>query len=262
MDEPSIVLLEGDDDYRSKLSKYLLENGFKITPAETLRDLYGHIHNHEWKIFLINFGANTSRGLEFLKACARQQRGPVLVLSDSDDQIDRIVSLELGADDCIAKSTHLREILARIRVAARRKPSGPLPPAPAQLPEAPVEPAVTEDTSSGWGFSREQHKLIAPDGKAVDLTADQFSLLDVLIQNHGQPLSRDSLSRSVFGRPYKAGDRSIDNLVVRLRRRLGEPARLPRIIKTARSGGYFFGGFPDQAAARPLLARQDKQRAA
>jgi DNA-binding response OmpR family regulator len=104
--------------------------------------------------------------------------------------------------------------------------------------------------------------LVAPDGNRVDLTADQFALLDTLIQNTGQALGRDYLSRAVFDRPLKAGDRSIDNLVVRLRRRLGESARSPVIIKTARAGGYFFDGFPDPTDMTHTLFTNEQRHAA
>jgi DNA-binding response OmpR family regulator len=233
-------MLEQEYNYGLSLSDYLVVNGFNVIRIKNLGHVADHARDHAWAVFLLNFGTNTSRGLEFLRLHARFSLGPVLVLCDGDNQIDRVVYLELGADDCITKTTHLREILARIRVAARRRPSQTLP----QMVDAPAA-AISGRSGGVWQFSPERRELITPRGLPIDLTDDQSSLLDILIQHTGKALSRDFLARTLFGRALKAGDRSIDNLVVRLRRRLGEPAGLPRLVKTARAGGYFFAGFPD-----------------
>ncbi len=257
-----IVLLEADTDYRLKLADYLRANGLEISVVDTLDEIIGLLHNQEWMVSVINFGTNTYRGLEFLKTSARLQQGPVLVLSDSDDPIDRIVCLELGADDCFAKTMHPREMLARIRVAIRRKPGLQSRRAAPRPAESQAAIPSTGPSSTGWRFSREQRQLTGPDGVPIELTGDQFKLLDILIQHAGEPQSRDQLSRAVFGRLVKAGDRAIDNLVVRLRRKLNEPARMPRIIKTARSGGYLFAGFPEDPGAKPHTIRSERKRAA
>jgi DNA-binding response OmpR family regulator len=243
MDGLRIVLFEKDNSYRWKLSSFLRSHGCNVIAAETVSDIYDQTHNPEWAIYLVNFSTDTSWGIEFLTARDRRHHCPVLVLSDNDDHVDRIVCLELGADDYIVKTAHHREILARIRVARRRGPLG-------MLPSLPAKPIVAEPAPSAWTFAPETRELTTPNGNRIDLTADQFGLLDILMQHAGKPLSRDYLSRTLFDRPLKDGDRSIDNLVVRLRRRLGEAARAPQIIRTARSGGYFFGGFPITAPAQ------------
>ena len=256
---PRIVFLEGDPDYRLGLSSYLQSNGLNVTIVKTLNDIYEDQYNQEWAIYLVNFGTNTNRGLEFLKTNARGRQGPVLVLSDSDDPIDRIVCLELGADDGMPKSMHQREILARIRVAARRRP--PMQTAPVAF-QPPGIPSVAGGPSTAWRFSREDRTLQGPDGTPIDLTSDQFRLMDILITHAGKTLSRAFLTRTLFNRTAKAGDRSIDNLVARLRQRLGEPSRGPRIVRTARAGGYFFAGFPDQFGTKPPRAGNERKRAA
>ena len=238
MTQSRIVLLESDHDYRSNLSGFLEAHGFEVIAVETLADIHAQSQHIEWTIYLLNFGTNTSFGLEFLATRDRRSNGPVLILSDSDDHIDRIVYLELGADDYIVKTARDRETLARIRVAQRRRPS-------AALPSPTTEPIDSAPPPRSWRFSSQMQELVAPDGIRIDLTTDQFNLLDVLVEHNGKALSRDFLSHTLFNRLLQAGDRSIDNLVVRLRRRLGEPARAPRIVKTARGDGYFFDGFPE-----------------
>jgi two-component system OmpR family response regulator len=254
MDGLRIVLLDADSNYRWKLSSFLGAHGYRVTLFETLGEMHDTLCNPEWAIYLVNFGANTNQGLEFLSAGERAN-GSVLVLSDSDDHVDRIVCLELGADDYIVKTTHHREILARVRVAQRRGPS-------ALLPFLSPRTRGTDITPASWRFLPEVRELLTPEGRRIDLTTDQFGLLDTLIKHTGKALSRNFLSRALFDRPLKAGDRSIDNLVVRLRRRLGESARAPRIIKTARTGGYFFDGFPEPSGTATTRAVTEERYAA
>jgi DNA-binding response OmpR family regulator len=255
MDGQQIMLLESNVDYRLSLASYLNGQGLNVRIIDTLDDVTNHDHNQEWVILLANLGANTNQGLQFLTTRVQTRRGPILVLSDDDDHIDRIVCLELGADDYIVKTAHHREILARIRAVWRRATSPALPYGPAAAPCL-AAPEVR------WRFSPETKDLVAPGGQRIDLTMDQFSLLDLLIQNAGKALSREHLSHALFGRPLKPGDRSIDNLVARLRRRLGDPARRPSVVKTARTGGYLFDGFPDLKRMKPALRQTEERRAA
>jgi len=140
----------------------------------------------------------------------------------------------------ILKSASLRELLARVRAAARRLGG--------DWRRDALEPAATPETGTrGWRFLPGRRELRAPDGQSVMLTSAEYNLLNVLVMNAGTPLSRDYLSRAVFGRTYSALDRSIDNLVARLRRKLGDPARAAQVIKTARPIGYVFTGFATPA---------------
>ena len=241
MESPSIVLVEGDTVYRRQLSAYLQANELKLVEFDSFDTLSDHIDEHERSVFLANLGGDPAGSLDFLRFVGARHKCPILVLSDTDDETDRIVCLEQGADDYIVKTTPAREILARVRAAARR-----LSAAPHANPLRP--PDALEPPASTWRFSHARRELVAPDGGQVALTTAEFNLLDVLARNAGTPLSRAYLSRAVFGRVFGAADRSIDNLVARLRRKLGDPARAPRMIKTARPVGYVFTGFTDPEA--------------
>jgi two-component system OmpR family response regulator len=241
MESPSIVLVEGDAAYRRQLSAYLQANDLKLIEFDNFDTLNDQIDQHDRSVFLANLGSDPAQSLDFLKFVGARHRCPILVLSDTDDQTDRIVCLEQGADDYIVKTTPVREILARVRAAARRLASAP----PANPPRP---PEVSEQPIGTWRFSPAQRELVAPAGELVALTTAEFNLLDVLARNVGTPLNRDYLSRAVFGRVFSATDRSIDNLIARLRRKLGDPARAPRMIKTARPVGYVFTGFADPQA--------------
>ena len=241
MDMPDVVLIEGDSAYRRQLSEYLQANGLKLVEFEDFDTLHHHIDDHERSVIVANLGGDPAHGLDFLKFIGTRHNCPLLVLSDTDDETDRIVCLELGADDYIVKTTPSREILARVRVAARRLSS-------TLVPGLQQRSNDIGTSTAAWRFSRARRELIAPNGELVSLTSAEFNLLDVLTQNIGTPLSRDYLSRAVFGRAFSAMDRSIDNLIARLRRKLGDPARAPRMIKTARPIGYVFTGFADPPA--------------
>jgi hypothetical protein len=144
-------------------------------------------------------GADLAQGLGFLKFVATKYQCPILVRGDNDDETNRVICLELGADDTIRTGTSLREVLARVRAAVRRlwqQGSGPSPQPP---------PSARE-----WRFLTGRRELIAPGGTPVPLTAAEFNLLNIPVLNTGIPLDRDYLSRAVFGRVYSAMNRSRD----------------------------------------------------
>lgn len=230
MDKPYVVVIEADQGYRHQLSAYLRANGCFVSEIDDFDTLRDRLCTPEGAIFLVNLASARARGFDLLASAEMTQKCSVLVLSDGGDEIDRVLCLELGADDYIEKSMGQREILARIRAANRRLRT--------DMPDA-----GQTGMDAAWRFVPGRRELSAPDGNAVPLTTAEFNLLHVLAQNAGTPLGREYLSRAVFCRAYKAMDRSIDNLVARLRRKLREPNRAPRMIKTARPFGYVFTGF-------------------
>jgi DNA-binding response OmpR family regulator len=238
MVRPRVILLEAETEYRRHLADYLREHGFDVHEVEDFDTLYDHMRDTGRAIFVLNISADFSRGLDFLKLIAERHKCSALVLSDGSDEVDRIVCLELGADDFIQKATSLREILARARAAIRRLQAG-------DGKDDVLEHLSMDQSARRWRFLPGQRELIGPDGEGVPLTSAEFNLLNVLAQHTGTPLSRDYLSRAVFGRAYNIMDRSIDNLVARLRRKLKDSARSPHMIKTARPVGYVFTGFPE-----------------
>jgi DNA-binding response OmpR family regulator len=152
----------------------------------------------------------------------------ILRAVDADDEVDRISALELGADDYLPAGISLREALARIRSALRRAPSAAPPAGAAQ---------------AGWRLCLRNRELFAGDGSPRLLTSAEFDLLRVLQGHQGVPVQRDALSLAVLRRPYHPDDRALDNLVLRVRRKLDDTGPSARVIKSVRGIGYIFLGF-------------------
>ena len=151
---------------------------------------------------------------------------PVLMLTANQAEADRILALEIGADDFLLKPISGRELVARVRAHLRRAAGSVSPSAPRQR----------------WRFSLSERRLVRPDGEAVTLTSAEFELLAQLIETPNQPIERDSLTRRVLGRPWRSEERAIDNLILHLRQKLGPGG--DRSIVTIRNQGYAFTAFP------------------
>ena len=161
----------------------------------------------------------------------------ILRAMDGDDEADRVRALEIGADDYLPSGTSARELLARIHTVLRRAHGGTAAPSPAP----------------GWRLCLVQREVFAPDGTPQRLTSTEFELMQLLARQQGEPVHRDALSQAVLRRPYHPEDRALDNLVLRLRRKIGDEEGSPQVIKTVRGVGYVFVGFdaPARRGAAP-----------
>jgi DNA-binding response OmpR family regulator len=159
---------------------------------------------------------------------------PILVLTGNRVESDRIVALEIGADDFVLKPVSGRELVARIRAHLRRAQAA------APRPAAPPPPPVI--ANGGWQLALTQRELRRPDGTLVPLTAAEFDLLAVLAEAPGRPIDRDTLSQRVLRRPWRPDDRALDNLVMLMRKKVGPSG--DRMIAAIRGQGYAFTGFP------------------
>jgi two-component system, OmpR family, response regulator len=155
---------------------------------------------------------------------------PILVLTANQAEADRILALETGADDFLLKPISGRELVARIRAHMRRAAGGPTE----------ARPAIARPR---WRVSLSERRLIRPNGDVVPLTGTEFELLATLLETPGHPVSRDTLTRRVLGRPWRSEERAIDNLVLHLRQKLGPGG--DQSIVTIRNQGYAFSAFPD-----------------
>jgi len=237
---PHVLVADDDAPWRAALCRYLRSNGFDSTGFADFATLADSLASRAG-IFVIvaDLTVGSHHLFDCLSALARQPAAAVVVLSNQNDDTETIVALELGADDVIRKGTDRREILARIRAAARRLQVRK------SLMQRRIEalPARADQVPAGWRFRPDRRELADPDGHLVSLTTLEFKMLEAFVANTGRPLRRRDLSQAVLGRPYEANDRGIDNLVAKLRRKLGDPAKRARMIKTARPHGYVFTGF-------------------
>jgi DNA-binding response OmpR family regulator len=231
----SLLLIDDDARLTGMVGDYLRSAGFGVTVANSLGEGRACLAGGEYGLLLLDLMLPDGDGLELcreLRAQARTRRLPLLMLTARGEPMDRIVGLELGADDYLAKPFEPRELLARVKALLRR-----------------AEPAPTDQELLRFG--RLEIDLAARvarlDGKTCDLTGHQFDLLVVLAQSPGRVLSRDQIMDSLKGHPLDAFDRSIDVHISRIRAVIEDDPRNPRRVLTIRGAGYVFARKQDDA---------------
>lgn len=227
--------------------RYLTEEGLKVSEAGDGATMRKALESEAIDLVLLDLVMPGEDGLSLAREIRRNSEVPIIMVTGKGDLIDRVVGLEAGADDYIAKPFHLREILARIRTVSRRAQSRAAPPATAVAEPAPAAEAPTEAlTFEGWTLDVLRRDLRSPDGAQVPLTAAEFELLRVFLHHPNRVLSRDQLMDLAKGRDWAAYDRTIDTQVMRLRKKIEADPANPGLVKTVRGAGYLFA-----AAVRP-----------
>lgn len=232
----TVLILEDDIDILDEVSESLTDEGFHTLCANSAHMFNELTESNSVDLFLIDLNLPDGNGLNLAKAIRVQSDVGIIIVSGKTEEIDRVVGLEIGADDYITKPFSPRELLARVRTVLRRT-SG------ATYPDTKYDPAghhqeIVEFLD--WVFDLGAHHLIAPDGNGVDLTTAEFELLKAFVQSSNRVLSRDFLLDQVHGHDWAGYDRGIDGLVSRLRRKIQQPASEAPLIKTVRGAGYMF----------------------
>ncbi len=232
MTEPARILLVDDDGkLRALLERYLREQGCSVTGVGRPADMDRILAGRPFDLIVLDLMLPEEDGLSICKRLRASENSiPILMLTAKGDDIDRIIGLELGADDYLPKPCNPRELLARIKAILRRKP--------ATSPAAPAPGA--KDVRFGPFLFDLETRTLSKEGAAIALTSGEFSLLKVFVENPFKPLSRDQLMVKDRGRAHDAFDRSIDVQVSRLRKLIeskGEPAHY---IQTVWGEGYVF----------------------
>jgi two-component system phosphate regulon response regulator OmpR len=232
-------LLVVDDDLRIRqmLARYFEEEGYRVsTVAEglTMRRVL-EAGNVDLVLLDVVLKDGTN-GIELAREVRATSDVPIIMLTDRADVTDRVVGLEVGADDYIPKPFHLREVLARVRSVLRRR--------------RPMEQPATQPSDhpigfEGWQLDLARRELIAPDGRDVSLTTGEFDMLVVLVRSAGRVMSRDALMDLTRGRDRDPFDRTVDSQIARLRRKIETSPSAPRLIKSVRGVGYVFVGRVD-----------------
>lgn len=233
----TILIVDDDPQIRTLLRRYLEPEGFAIDEAATKDDVDQAFRHGACDLVLLDIILENDSGLEIARAIRAAHRTPIIFITGKSDVVDRIVGLELGADDYIAKPFHLREILARIRCVLRRATA-------ANGAGASAFPGFSEAADclqfEGWRFYPSARRLLDPDGSEKQLTTGEYNLLSALAKRPQRPLSRDQLMNLVAGRDWSPYDRAIDSQVRRLRKKIESDPGAPRFIKTVRGVGYMF----------------------
>jgi two-component system OmpR family response regulator len=224
-----ILVVDDDAETRSLLQEYLQKQGYRVTPAADGKALRRALEIGRPDLVVLDVMLPGEDGLELCRDLRTRSNLPVIMLTARGEETDRIVGLEMGADDYLGKPFNPRELLARIKSVLRRARS---------LPENLEPEAVKSLRFAGWTLDAGTRNLTAPDGVVVPLSGTEFKLLRVFLAHPNRVLSRDQLIELMISRDAGPFDRAIDVQVSRLRQRLREDAREPRIIKTVRGEGY------------------------
>ncbi len=234
-----ILVVDDDMRLRALLERYLMEQGYQVRSAANAEQMDRLLERENFHLLVLDLMLPGEDGLSICRRLRQQGNTiPIVMLTAKGDEVDRIIGLELGADDYLPKPFNPRELLARIKAVMRR-----------QTQDVPGAPAQQEAEINFGEFSlnlatREMHHF----EEAIALTSGEFAVLKVLVSHPREPLSRDKLMNLARGRDYSALERSIDVQVSRLRRLIEKDPANPRYIQTVWGLGYVF--VPDGAARR------------
>jgi two-component system OmpR family response regulator len=225
-----ILIVDDDAGIRSLLGKYLVKNGLRATTVADGRAMWHALEAGRIDLIVLDLMLPGEDGLTLCRTLrARSIDTPVIMLTARGEETDRIVGLEMGADDYLAKPFSARELLARIKAILRRARS---------LPQNLHPDSMQRLHFGGWVLDTVQRQLISAEGVVTPLSGAEYRLLRTFLQHPNRVLNRDQLVDLTQGREADPLDRSIDVQVGRLRHRLGDDPRDPRLIKTVRGEGY------------------------
>ena len=229
---PHILVVDDDREIRDLLARFLERNHFRVTAARDAREARRAWPNGHFQLVVLDLMLPGEGGLDLARWMRTQSEVPIVMLTAMGEETDRIVGLELGADDYLAKPFNPRELLARMRAVLRRTGEASSD-APAR-----TEKSARTMQFAGWTLDPARRRLLNPDSTEVALTAGEFDLLLALAERPNRVLTRDMLLDLLRGRQAGPFDRAIDVAVSRLRRKLEDDGRNAQIIKTVRGGGY------------------------
>lgn len=226
MTDPARILVVDDDlQLRELLVGYLGDNGYVVRAVPDAAALREVLAVWPCDLLILDLMLPGEDGLSICRALRARSRLPILMLTARGDELDRIVGLEMGADDYLPKPFHPRELLARIRSILRRA-------------EGHDAHAAARLHFGGWTLDLGARHLIDAEGVVTPLSSGEFRLLSALAEHPHRVLSRDQLMEALAGKEQGPFDRTVDVMISRLRRRLGDDGREPRFIKTLRNEGY------------------------
>lgn len=235
--EAHLLIVDDEPSIREPLQAYLQRAGFRVTAAPDAAKARKLLADGGIDLAILDVMMPGEDGLSLCRSIREQGNLPVILLTARSEETDRIVGLEMGADDYVVKPFSPRELIARIKTILRRAQGGG---SGGALLARDAEDAPGIYRFEGWCFDTGEWTLTSADRTIVPLSTADYRLLLTFVSRPGRVLSRDQLLDLTQGREAHAFDRAIDNQISRLRRKLGDDARTPRIIKTVWGGGYVF----------------------
>jgi two-component system phosphate regulon response regulator OmpR len=245
---PSLLVVDDEPEQRGLLAEYFGRHGFAVRMAEGSAQARELIAAARPDLAVLDINMPGENGLSLARWLREAHpQVAIVMLTTASEAVDRIVGLELGADDYVAKPYELRELLARVRAVLRRMqaPSA----AAAAAAAAPTTPAAAAPAAASSGrrvpfgdrqLDLDQRKLFATDGSEIEITAAEFDLLALFARHPNRPLNRDQIMEQAHNRGWDVFDRSIDLRVMRLRRKIERNPDKPEVLKTVRNVGYVY----------------------
>lgn len=236
MSPQTILIVEDDQETRHLIARYLREHSFSVGLASNGREMDRYLSQNRVDLIVLDLMLPGEDGLSLCRRLRVDQSTPIIFLTAKSDEVDRILGLEMGADDYLAKPFSPRELLARINAVLRRQAAG----------WATSHGSTTKRLKfEGWIIDFRMRELRDPEGAQIPLTSAEFDLLQAFCERHGRILSRESLLNTT-GRPGGSFGRSVDVLVSRLRGKL-DRTEGTSMIRTVRTGGYIFTPLVEEA---------------
>lgn len=226
-----LLIVDDDVEILALLKKFFLQHSYEVAVATDGEAMWAAIAGQRPDVIVLDVMLPGQSGLSLCQRLHSEMRIPVIMLTAMAELSDRIIGLELGADDYLSKPFDARELLARVRAVQRRAGETLKPPADNERPVV---------VFADWQLDVTRRELRSPDGVMIPLSAGEFELLLVFVEHPGRILSREQLLDLCHGHAHDAFDRSIDVQVSRLRRKIEPDSKRPDIIRTVRNGGYQF----------------------
>lgn len=228
---PHILVVDDHSEIRDLLKRFLEQHGMRVSCARDGKEMKRLLDEREFDLLVLDLMMPGEDGLTLCRELRVKSRLPIIMLTAMGEETDRIIGLEMGADDYLAKPFNPRELLARIKAVMRRT----------QVEPQSVPETLTRDLRfDRWLLDINRRELVDEDGVGMSLSTAEFDLLKVFLERPQRVLSRDQLLDLARGREAVAFDRAIDTLVSRLRRKLERDPKNPELIKTIWGGGYLF----------------------
>jgi two-component system, OmpR family, response regulator len=232
-DPVEILIVDDEPEIRTLLREYFELEGYRVSEAKDGADLRAHLERHPVSLITLDVNLPGEDGFVLAREIRAKRNVPIVMITGKQDPIDRVVGLELGADDYITKPFYLREVLARVRAVLRRyQPEDRKAAALAGLGK---EPCYRFD---GFELYPQRRELVNANGQSIELTTAEFNLLEMFVARPARVMSRDNIMDLLKGHDWSPLDRSIDTLVARLRKKIEREPDHPKLIKTVRAVGY------------------------
>lgn len=234
----AILSIDDDENLQVVVGQFLEIDGYRVTPALNAKAALEATEKASFDVILLDLILPDSEGLALIPKLRSTSKAGIIVVSGKSETTEKIVCLEMGADDYMTKPFEMRELSARIKAVLRRTQAGN-DDTPGGGPLKQAEKIVFEE---GWCLDRTQYQLFDPQGTPADLTTGEFKLLEALILSPQRALSREHLFNLTREGRFDSFDRAIDIQIARLRKKLDDDTKSPLLIKTVRGVGYMFNG--------------------